>query len=180
MEECHFPTNDFNIISVGRLHPQKAYLRMMEVCRRLNEDNLKYDLYILGDGEEKALIEKKINDYNLSNVHLLGYDSNPYKYMKNADLYLMCSIYESAPTVVYEALTVKGVPILATSVAGIREQLGDNEYGIIVDNSEDGLYEKIKEVLNNKEILNKYRLNTKEISNNQISKEKIKDLLLND
>ena len=61
MEECHFPTNDFNIISVGRLHPQKAYLRMMEVCRRLNEDNLKYDLYILGDGEEKALIEKKIH-----------------------------------------------------------------------------------------------------------------------
>ena len=179
-EECHFDTNDFNIVSVGRLHPQKAYLRMMEVCRRLNEDNLKYDLYILGDGEERQQIERKINEYKLSNVHLLGYDSNPYKYMKNADLYLMCSIYESAPTVVYEALTVKEVPILASHVAGINEQLGDNEYGIIVDNNEDALYEKLKEIINNKQILDKYRHTVKQISNNQISKEKIKELFFND
>ena len=179
-EECHFDANEFNIVSVGRLHPQKAYLRMMEVCRRLNEDNLKYDLYILGDGEERLEIEKKIKDYHLDNVHLLGYNSNPYKYMKNADLYLMCSIYESAPTVVYEALAVGQVPILACEVAGIHEQLGNNEYGIVVENSEDGLYEKIKEILNDKEMLNKYRSIKKDISNNQISKEKIKDLFLND
>lgn len=177
-EECHFETNNFNIVSVGRLHPQKAYLRMMEVCKKLNDDNLKYDLYILGDGEEREQIEKKIKDYKLDNVHLLGYISNPYKYMKNADLYLMCSIYESAPTVVYECLSVGSIPILATDVAGIGEQLGNNEFGIVVENSEEALYNELKDIILHKDKLDKYKNNKKILSNNEISKEKIKELFL--
>ena len=178
-ETFNFKTNNFNIVSVGRLHPQKAYLRMMEVCRRLNEDNLKYDFYIIGDGEERQLIENKIKEYQLNNVHLVGYDSNPYKYMKNADLFLMCSIYESAPTVVYEALTVSNIPILASDVAGINEQLGNNEYGIVVDNNEDALYIKLKEIIEDPNIIDKYRTIKKDITNNQISKKKVQ-VLFND
>lgn len=175
-EEYHYPTNVFNIVTVGRLHPQKANLRMMEVCHRLNNDNLKYDFYIVGDGEERKEIEDKIKDYNLYNVHLIGYDANPYKYIKNCDLFLLPSLYEGVPTVVYEALSIGNVPIVSTKVSGIVEQLGNNEYGIIIDNNEDALYSKLKEIINNPKIIDIYKTKKKELTNNTISKKMINEL----
>lgn len=172
-EEYHYPTHDFNIVTVGRLHYQKANLRMMEVCRRLNADNLKYDFYIVGDGEERKEVEAKIKEYELNNVHLIGYDSNPYKYIKNADMFLLPSKYEGVPTVVYEALSIGYIPIVSTKVSGITEQLGNNEYGIIIDNSEDAIYEKLKEILNNHSILDVYKTKKKELTNNKIAKKEM-------
>lgn len=175
-EEYRYPTNDFNIVTVGRLHPQKANLRMMEVCRRLNNDDLKYDFYIVGDGEERKAIEEKIKEYNLSNVHLVGYDTNPYKYIKNCDLFLLPSLYEGVPTVVYEALTIGNIPIVSTKVSGIFEQLENNEYGIIIDNNEEVLYEKLKEIINDHTIIDIYKTKKKELTNNTISKKMINEL----
>ena len=172
-ESYTYPTNEFNITNVGRLHYQKANLRMMEVCRRLNADNLKYDFYIVGDGEEKTEILNKIKEYNLTNVHLIGYDPNPYKYIKNCDLFLLPSKYEGVPTVVYEALAIGDIPIVSTKVSGISEQLGDNEYGIIIDNNEDALYEKLKEIILDKNIIEPYRHKKKELTNNKLAKEKL-------
>lgn len=175
-ETYKYPTNDFNIVTVGRLHPQKANLRMMEVCNRLNKDGLKYDFYIVGDGEEREEIEKKISEYALNNVHLLGYDSNPHKYVKNADLFLLPSKYEGVPTVVYEAQVIGNVPIVSTVVSGIYEQLGNNEYGIIIENNEDAIYEKLKEIINNPSMLDAYRNKKKELTNNITSKKMINEL----
>lgn len=175
-EEYHYSTNNFNIVTVGRLHPQKANLRMMEVCKRLNADYLKYDFYIVGDGEERKEIENRIKEYQLNNVHLTGYDNNPYKYIKACDLFLLPSYYEGAPTVIYEVLAIGNVPIVSTLVSGIKEQLGDNEYGIIIDNNEDAIYEKLKEVINDKSILDIYHHKRKALSNNKLSKKMIDDL----
>ncbi|MBR0462261.1 MAG: glycosyltransferase [Erysipelotrichaceae bacterium] len=175
-EEYSYPTDVFNIVTVGRLHPQKANLRMMEVCRRLNDDGLKYDFYIVGDGEERNEIEAKIKEYGLSNVHLIGYDPNPYKYIKNCDLFLLPSLYEGVPTVVYETLSIGNIPIVSTKVSGISEQLGDNEYGIIIENNEDAIYQKLKEIIEDPSVLDVYRRNKKELTNNKVAKKKIDEL----
>lgn len=173
-------SDSFNIVSVGRLHYQKAFLRMLDVCSRLKKNNYKFHYYIVGDGEQREQLEKKINALSLNDyVTLVGHDDNPYKYMKVTDLFLLSSIYESAPTVVYEALEVKA-PILSTEVAGVKEQLNNGEYGMICDNSADGLYNSLKDILDNPSILNKYKDAVIKYNNrnNEESKEKIKELFL--
>ena len=70
----------FNIVSVGRLHYQKAFLRLLDVCSKLKNENYKYHYYIVGDGEQRDQIIEKIDTLNLKNhVTLVGYDSNPYQ-----------------------------------------------------------------------------------------------------
>jgi glycosyltransferase involved in cell wall biosynthesis len=181
-EEYVFPHAGFHAVSVGRLHFQKAYLRMIEVHRQLIEAGIQYHFYVVGDGEERKEIETKIKEYHLEDTfHLMGYDSNPFKYVHAADLFVLQSLYESAPTVVYEALTVNETPILTTDVAGVREQLKDGKLGMIVENSERGLVEGLKQCIGNEELLQQYKKAMKEYTNsNEISLSQIERLLYND
>lgn len=168
-EPYEYETNSFNIISVGRLHPQKAYDRLIRVIKKLS---LKYDnfkLYILGDGPQHDMLKDLIKELDVScYVKLLGYDKNPYKYIKNADLFILASIYESAPTVVYEALTVNETPIVVCDVAGVKKQLENGHFGMIVKNDEQGIYEGLSLILNDPKILLKYGENMKEYTDNNI------------
>ncbi len=171
-----------HLVSVGRLHFQKAYLRMLEVHRRLIEQGYRFTFYIVGDGEERAQLEAKIKEYHLEDSFiLLGYDENPFRIIRAADLFVLPSLYESAPTVVYEALTVNTTPILSADVAGVREQLKNGELGMIVENSEQGLYEGIAQCLDHPEQLDQYREAMKGYQNtNETSLRQIEDLLYND
>ena len=72
--------------------------------------------------------------------------------MSKADLFVCSSLSEGLSTAVTEAL-ISGVPVITTDVSGMRELLGENEYGIITENDEDKLYEGITELINNREQL---------------------------
>ena len=173
-------SDKFNIVSVGRLHYQKAFLRMLDVCNKLKNDNYKYHYYIVGDGEQKDQIVSKIEALDLKDyVTLVGYNPNPYKYMKSADLVLLPSLYEGLPTIVYESLIVK-TPILTTEVAGVKEQLNNGEYGMICENSEEGIYKALKELFDDPSKINRYKDAVIKYNNrnNEESKEKIRELFL--
>ena len=101
--------------------------------------------------------------------------------MRNADCFVLQSLYESAPTVVYEALTVNTTPIVACEVAGVREQLQDGKLGMIVENSIEGLVQGMKACLENPQLLEQYRQEMKAFQNtNEASLEKIKALIINE
>lgn len=136
---------NLKLISVGRLHPQKSYDRLLNVVKRLNDDGYVFDLDIIGDGLLREELFKQKEELQLFNVNFLLEKDNPFPYIKNADLFVLSSIYEGLPTVVYESL-ICGVPVITTRVAGVDEQINDYN-GIIVENSEEGLYRGIKEVL---------------------------------
>ena len=69
---------------------QKAYLRFLEVLGKLHKEGYGFQWYILGDGIERKKIEAKILELDLSeSVCLEGVIDNPYKYMKNCDLYFL-------------------------------------------------------------------------------------------
>lgn len=180
LEPYNFKTDTFNIVSVGRLHHQKAYDRLIKVVKKLSLDFNNFKLYILGDGPQYDMLKKLIEELDVSKyVELLGYDKNPYKYIRNADLFLLASIYESAPTVVYEALTINKTPIMACEVAGLRQQLKDGRYGIIVENTEKSIYDNLSCVLKDPKILLKYKENMKEYSDtNSKSLESVQRLFL--
>ena len=147
------------LLSVGRLTAQKKYLRFLDVLSRLKNEGYSFVWHILGTGYEFDAINEKINELKLSNcVFLDGVTDNPYKYMKNCDLFVLPSGWEGFPTVTVEA-KILGCPVLATDVSGIREQLIHGETGWIVENSEDALYEGLKYLLEHPELCENLRSN---------------------
>lgn len=147
----------FTLCTIGRLAPQKGYDRLLKVIKRLNDDDLIFDLWIIGVGSEEKILKDYINENQLLNVQILGYKENPYKYIKASDLFVCSSRAEGFSTVVSEAI-ILGKPIVTTDCAGMKEMLGNNnEYGIVTENSESGLYEGLKKILKNKEIYQHYK-----------------------
>lgn len=143
------------LLSVGRMTPQKKYLRFLDVLARLKSEGYRFAWYVLGEGHEKEAILAKIAALQLGDcVHLEGLTDNPYKYMAHCDLFVLPSGWEGFPTVTVEAKIV-GCPVLATDVSGIREQLIHGETGWIVDNDENALYEGLKYLLDYPEVREK-------------------------
>ena len=151
-EEC------VNIISVGRLIiKHKGFERLISIHKKLLNDGIQNNLYILGEGEDHQKLQGIIDSNNLNDsCFLLGFQVNPYKLIKNADLFVCSSYKEGFSTAVTEAL-ILGVPVVSTNVSGAYELLGkNNEYGIVTDNDENALYEGIITMLNSNN-LNYYK-----------------------
>lgn len=141
----------FTLIAIGRLVEQKNFSFLIDIADKLNEEKLDYELLILGDGNQREQIEKKINRYNLTDkVKLLGYIENPYPYLKNADLFCLTSIAEGFPTVLVEALAL-GCPFISTNVAGAEELSDNGRCGIVANNINEYVF-NIKKILNDKKL----------------------------
>ena len=153
-----FSKDCFNICSVGKVAKVKSFERLIEIHKKLLEDGIKNHVYILGTGAEQAKLEKRVHEYGLEKTFtFMGYNTNPYKYVKNCDLYVCSSLSEGFSTAVTEALIV-GTPVVTTLCSGMQEMLGqNNEYGIVTLNNEEALYQGIKRLLENAELLKHYK-----------------------
>lgn len=143
---CPFEKKRFTIVSVGHLYHVKGYDRLISACCGLSRSGYEFDLVIVGDGEERENLEKLSKELDFKNLTLAGKQQNPYPYMREADLYVCSSRYEGYNLTVAEAL-VLGVPVLSTECAGPCELLDNGSYGDIVENSEQGLANGIKRLL---------------------------------
>lgn len=153
----YLPDIGLKILMVGNLRKEKSYERMLYVCKRLKADGLNFSVTVLGGGAEEEPLKKLCNELNLTDrVSFRGAVKNPYPYMKNADLLLCSSIQEGFSTVVIEALLV-GLPTITTQCSGMAEILADGKYGIIVDNSKDGMYKGLKQCITNPGLIEDYR-----------------------
>lgn len=151
------------IFSVARLRKEKGFDRLIKVHKKLLDEGLCHEIFILGDGTEKENLEKQIREYSVENTfHLLGFETSPYKYISKADIYVCSSRREGFSTAVTEAL-ILGIPVVSTNCSGAYELLGkENEYGIVVENSEEGIYSGLKKMLENPELLHHYKKKAKE------------------
>ena len=158
--EFKMDSNEFNILSMGRLVPVKGFERLINICLRLKQDR-KYNvhLYIIGTGEEYGKIYNLIQKENaIDFITLLGYQENPFPYLAQADLYVCSSYREGYSTAVIESL-ILGIPVVTTDCSGMSEILGENsEYGVIVQNDEESLYEEVSDIIENKEKYTAYKL----------------------
>lgn len=154
--------NFLKIISVGSLKEVKGFDRLLRISKKLKEEGYKFHFYLLGKGPLEKEFQVYIKDNNLTKyVTLLGYKTNPYKYVKRCDLFVCSSHSEGFSTAVTESLIV-GTPVITTRVSGMQEMLGDNnEYGFIVENDENSLYEGIKNLLDSPELLKHYKKQAK-------------------
>lgn len=151
--------NEVSICAVGRLSFEKGNDRLIDAVIKLLDEGRKIKLYILGDGCEKdSLMKQIVNNKRDNSIKLLGFQKNPYPYIKNTDVFICPSRIEGLSTVVLEAVLLNK-PVISTDVSGAKEILGkNNEYGLVVDNSTQGIYSGIKQFLDNSEVLDYYRI----------------------
>ena len=177
--EIEFDKNSKNILCVGRLALQKGFDLIIQSMSFLTDKNIK--LYILGDGEERENLLNLIEKFNLKErVFLLGRKSNPYVYMKNADLFILSSRYEGFPNVLIEASTCGLYSICNNCPGGVNEIILEDINGNIVDFNNKDLVAKIIE---KNLILNKDKKKIKDSIKKRYSLGKIvkkyEDLILN-
>ena len=151
------PSNDTLILAaVGTLYPPKNYPRLLRTFARLQAESGNLELWILGDGPDRESLEALSEQLGLSGaVRFCGFQKNPYPFMRQADLLVCSSNYEGFSTVITEGL-ILGKPIVTTECSGMRELLGDSEYGCITDNNDDAFYYGLRAVINDPQLRQSY------------------------
>jgi glycosyltransferase involved in cell wall biosynthesis len=152
-----FRADEIKLAGVGKLRPTKGFDRLIRTVKQLRKDGFPVHLYLLGKGPEEAKLRALSADSGIGDaVSFLGYQTNPYKYVSRCDLFVCSSHAEGFSTAATEALIV-GTPVITTEVSGMREMLGNDEYGVITANDEEALYLGIKRLLDNPALLAHYR-----------------------
>lgn len=137
------------LISIGRLVNQKGYDRLISVVNKVKNIYDNFEIWILGDGEQREELETYIEQHQLQNYFKLkGFKNNPYAYIKKADAFICSSRSEGFSTVATEAL-ILNKPIFTTDCSGMKELFGNNKCGIICENSTDGILNMLNDILRN-------------------------------
>lgn len=176
-EKTDFKFGDgMKFVLAGTFIKIKGFDRFVKVCKRLKDDGEHFSALIMGDGEEKENIKKIIAGTNLGDtVKILDFQTNPYKYIAHSDVYVCSSYAEGYSTAVSESVALN-VPVITTECSGMREIFGENECGIICENSEDGLYNAMKKVLNDPSLLKKFSAEEKKRANDFSLKKRMKTI----
>ena len=144
------------IITVGRLSKEKGQDLAIKTLAKLKKDRYDVKWYCIGEGNSRQEFEQLIKEYNLENDFLLlGATSNPYPYIKNADIYVQTSRHEGYCLTLAEAKALNK-PIVTTDFIGAYEQIKNNENGIIVSCNENDLADAIRKLIDEKEICSKF------------------------
>lgn len=152
------PKHDFNIVLVGRLlDSAKGQMRLVSIVEKLNREGRDIALTLVGSGPDEDKLRKHIEGLDADGyIYLAGSRQNPYPYIMQADLLVCASYFEGYNLTVAEAL-ICGTPVLSTDCAGPCEILDNGRYGMLVENSEEGLYHGLKQLMEQPALLDKYR-----------------------
>lgn len=119
------------LLTIGRFTPQKNYPLLLDTAKELQDRNVNFKWFIIGDGPLKKDIIKKIQSLNLNDkVYLLGLKSNPYYFMKQSDIIVQTSLFEGKSIVLDEA-KILCKPIVSTDYPTVYDAIKDKETGII-------------------------------------------------
>lgn len=159
MEEV-FPEETVNLLTVGRVSPEKGQDMIPKIVRDLNDKGYAVRWYIIGDGPNLSKLKELIKKANVSDeVVLLGVKNNPYPYMKACDIYIQPSYTEGYSTTICEA-GILGKAIIGTKPSGgIRDQIENGESGLIVEASVEGLEQGIIRLLEEPLLREKFEQN---------------------
>ncbi|MBR0047420.1 MAG: glycosyltransferase [Bacteroidaceae bacterium] len=121
-----------NIISVGRMSPEKNMAFCVDVAWELRERMFSFHWYMVGDGVDMELVKRKIEKNNLTDwFTITGNLPNPYPYIQSADLLFHPSLVESQGLTVLEAMAL-GTPVVVVESAGPKEFIENGVNGIMI------------------------------------------------
>lgn len=159
---------DITFISVGRLTQPKGYDMAVEAANILNKKGLNFCWYVIGEGELLNEIKKNIAEKGLEKRFiLLGTRSNPYPYIKNADIFVMTSRYEGKSIALDEA-KILCKPIVSTKYPSVYDNIEDGTNGILVEQDAASIAEGLYQLSNDKDLRERFSMH---LSQNNTSNE---------
>nr|WP_300660345.1 glycosyltransferase [uncultured Acetatifactor sp.] len=139
------------LLTVGRLTYQKATDIAIDAMKILKERGCQARWYVLGDGDQRGALEKKIAALGLKeDFVLLGAVENPYPYYVQADIYVHATRFEGKSIAIQEAQTL-GCAVIASDCNGNREQIEEGVDGIFCQLTPEGIADSIEALLGDEE-----------------------------
>jgi glycosyltransferase involved in cell wall biosynthesis len=141
------------VVTVCGLHSRKGVAHLIDgfdIARRTVPDA---QLYLVGGGPEQADFEARARATDSGDhIHFLGYREDPRDVLASADLFVLASLRDPCPLVIFEAQEM-GNPIIASAVDGIPAALGEGRRGVLVRPADpDGLAREMVRVLTDPEL----------------------------
>jgi glycosyltransferase involved in cell wall biosynthesis len=156
IDDYNFYSN--NIVLAGRLTKQKNFILLVNAFEKILKRFPDFRANIIGKGEEKNLLEKKIKNLKLSNkIHLLGHKENIYNYLFKSKFFILTSLWEDPGFVLVEAAMCNLILISSDCPNGPTEFLNNGHFGFLYkSNSIEDLVDKFTEAQNSSiEIINR-------------------------
>ena len=139
--------NEIVLLSIGRLHYQKGFELAIESCKKLIDRGYNITWNIIGEGEEREKLTNLIKENKLEGTfRLLGLKSNPYPYIKQADIYIQTSRFEGKSIAIDEA-KILNKPIIVTNFSTAKDQINDGIDGLIVDMDADAVANGVEKLV---------------------------------
>lgn len=152
---------------VGRLSWQKRPDILLEIWKRV-EHKSEWHLYILGDGNLRPLLEKRIKEEKIKNVTLEGCQ-DPRPYLRRAKILCLTSAYEGFPLVLFEAMGFGLAPIAFDTFGSARDIIRDGYNGCLVSGMNKDIYaDVLLDLMENNEKLKMYQANAIEVAKNNV------------
>lgn len=154
-EKLSVPGDKTVLCSCGRFAFVKGFDLAVETAKLLKDKEIDFLWYFVGDGPERAKLEKLIEKYSLEdNIVITGMKSNPYPYMAECDIYVQPSYEEAMPVTILEAHRLLK-PVVTTSTVGGQALVENGENGIITAITPASLAEGITALVKDREKLKK-------------------------
>lgn len=117
---------------IARLTAQKGISYLIQAVPKIIKKYKNLDVFIAGDGEERARLEKLAKELNISkNIKFLGYVTAIEEVINRLDVFVLPSVWEGFPYVLLEAMVLKK-PIIATDIFGVSEIVDNDKTGILI------------------------------------------------
>lgn len=166
----NFNPKTFNMVSVGRLVKPKGFELSIAAAKILQESAINFHWYIVGEGDERTVLEKLITEHGLKNdMTLVGFYKNPYTFMKQADLYVQTSHYEGLGRTLIEAAILKK-PIVTTNFDTAFDLVKQDKTGFITEKNPKAIATAILKLNNEKDTYLKMVANLKHNSSETATK----------
>lgn len=140
------------ILTIGRLAHQKGYDIAIEACKLLKEKGINFRWYALGKGPLESEVKELIHQNGLTeDFKLLGVKSNPYPYIKDADIYVQSSRFEGFGLAIAEARMLN-IPVVTTKFDAVFNQMIDQKNGLVVEMNPEAVFEGILKLIDNHDL----------------------------
>ena len=176
LESDRVGAKEKEIIYVGRIeYNQKRTDRVADIWKELEPLYPDWKLTIVGDGEDREDLQKRIDGYGLKRVEITGF-VNPIKYYQRASILLLTSEYEGFGLVVAEAMSHGVVPVVYNSFESAKDLVKNGYNGVLVEKpfSVSSFTRKVQELMENAEwhvLSQNSRISSKRFSVNTIVKD---------
>lgn len=167
-----FNDKDYTIITSGRLAYQKGQWYLLRAFKNITKTIDNINLVILGEGELGNELRQMAKNLNIQNkVHFLGFQSNPFKFIKSSDLFVFTSLFEGFGNVITESMACGTIVVSSDCKSGPKEILNPSnidvqikdtylaDYGILIPEFDGNKYEYNAPLTKEEENLSKCIIN---------------------